>query len=557
MAFTTPGFKTALQDFREAHQQAALQEIIGRLTGRSTRLLSYDEVAKKLKLNSRSDRGVQTILVNAIVGSVGRYTDFTRTFLPRQKQDGQRWARVKAVTLKEGIPPIEVYKVGEVYFVLDGNHRVSIARQEGVEFIDAHVIEVQTPVPLTPDIQPDDLIVKAEHAEFLEYTRLPDLRPNVDISLTAPGQYKKLIEQIQVQYVLSRQEKGCDVPHEEAVLCWYDTYYLPMAEAICERGLLRWFPNRTVADLVLWVSEHREELEKELGWSVRPDAAVTDLAVRQSSRAQSREEAIGTWRQSRLIDRYTENLFRDILVPVSGSPASWYAVEQAKEIALRESARVYGLHIVKSAKDKKTDEIRDLQARFEESCKNAGVEGGFLVETGDIPGKICERALLTDLVVLNSSHPPAEGLTSLSSEIRSIVWRCARPLLTVNQNVSCMDRAFLAFDGSPKAKEALFVATYMAEKWMTRLTVVAITDGDRVPPNVFDYPRAYLDLHEVEAEFILTGGPIDALHRLMDEHNINILIMGGYSVPVFQEVMKGSAVNYVLRENHCPVFICR
>jgi nucleotide-binding universal stress UspA family protein len=558
MAFTSLSFKTALQDFRNARQQAALQEIIGWLTGRRTQLLSFDEVAKKLRLTSRSDRGVQPIPVNAIIGSVGRYTDFTRTFLPRQKEDEQRWARVKAVTDKEGIQAIDVYKVGEVYFVLDGNHRVSIARREGMEFIDANVIDVKTPVPLTPDTQPDDLIIKAEYAEFLEQTHLSELRPNVDVTLTAPGQYKKLMEQIQIQLICSSQEKGCDVNFEEAVLNWYDEYYLPMAQAICERGLLRWFPKRTVADLVLWVSEHREELEKELGWSIRSDAAVTDLAVSRISRAQSQEEAVGTWRQKRLVDRYTENLFRDILVPFSGSSASWCTVEQAMAVAAREDAHVFGLHIVKSAKSKDTVETRHMKARFDELCRTAGVDGSFLVEAGDITDKICKRALLADLVVLNSAHPPAEGISGLGSGLRSIVWHCARPLLTVNQNVSCMDQAMLAFDGSPKSKEALFVATYMAEKWMTRLKVVAVIDGDRVLPSVLDYPRAYLDLHEVDAEFILTGGPIDVLHQLMDEHNINILIMGGYSVPVLQEVMGGgSAVNFILRENHCPIFICR
>ena len=433
-----------------------------------------------------------------------------------------------------------------------------VARLEGSEFIDAYVIEIQSPVPLTPDIQPDDLIVKAEYAEFLEQTRLAELRPNVDINLTAPGQYKKLVEQIQVQQAHLCEEKGCDISPEEAVLYWYEKYYLPLSEAICERGLLRWFPHRTVADLVLWVSDHREELELELGWAIRAEAAVTDLAVRQSHKAQSREEAVGTWRQAHMIDRYTENLFRDILVPVSGSEAGWCAVEQAIAVAAREDARLFGLHVIKSARSKNTAETRQMKKTFDESCQKAGVDGKFLVESGDIVEKICQRALLTDLVVLDTAHPPAEGLSSLGSGLRSIVWHCSRPILTVHQNVSCMDRAMLAFDGSPKSKEALFVATYMAEKWMTKLTVVALTDGDRVPPTVLDYPREYLELHEVEAEFILTEGPIDVLHRLMHEHDINILLMGGYSVSQFQEVVRGgSAVNYMLRENHCPIFICR
>jgi hypothetical protein len=154
-------YQSALQDFNDARLKGSLQEALARLTGKSNELLSYDEVAQKLKLRARSDRGIQEIPVDAIVGSVGRYTEFTRTFLPRRLEDQDRWARVKAVMIETGLEPIEVYKVGEVYFVLDGNHRVSIARQEGFEFIEAHVIEVNTNIPITPDLQPDDLITKA------------------------------------------------------------------------------------------------------------------------------------------------------------------------------------------------------------------------------------------------------------------------------------------------------------------------------------------------------------------------------------------------------------
>ena len=110
-----------------------MQEVLARLRGKSNELFSYDDVAKKLKLQARSDRGIHEIPIEAIVGSVGRYTDFTRTFLPRRANDQERWARVKAIMLDPtgtGMDPIEVYKVGEVYFVLDGNHRVRCWLQE-------------------------------------------------------------------------------------------------------------------------------------------------------------------------------------------------------------------------------------------------------------------------------------------------------------------------------------------------------------------------------------------------------------------------------------------
>src|SRR5919106_422136 len=246
-------FQAAIQDFQSARKKAAVQEVLARITGKSTQLLSYDEVAGKLRLQGRTERGVQHIPVDAIVGSVGRYTDFTRTFLPRSSENQQRWAGVKAAMEEgAGLPPIEVYTVGEAYFVIDGNHRVSIAKQEGFSSIEARVIEVRTDVPLTPDIQPDDLIIKAEYAEFLEMTRIADLRPNVDLSVTIPGQYEPLMSQIYIQKFLLEEERNNDISLQDAVEAWYDNAYTPLVEIIRDRGLLHWFPNRTITDLYIW-----------------------------------------------------------------------------------------------------------------------------------------------------------------------------------------------------------------------------------------------------------------------------------------------------------------
>ncbi len=76
-------FRAAIYDFQSAHQRAGLEEVLAHVRGRSNDLLSYDEVAQKLKLRARSDAGIKMIPLDAIVGSAGRYTDFTRTFLPR------------------------------------------------------------------------------------------------------------------------------------------------------------------------------------------------------------------------------------------------------------------------------------------------------------------------------------------------------------------------------------------------------------------------------------------------------------------------------------------
>jgi nucleotide-binding universal stress UspA family protein len=550
-------YQSALQDFNDARLKGSLQEALARLTGKSNELLSYDEVAQKLKLRARSDRGIREIPVDAIVGSVGRYTEFTRTFLPRRLEDQDRWARVKAVMIETGLEPIEVYKVGEVYFVLDGNHRVSIARQEGFEFIEAHVIEVNTNIPITPDLQPDDLITKAEYVDFLEKTEIKKMFPTADLSVTIPGQYEKLLEHIEVHRHFMGLELQHYIPYPEAVKHWYETVYTPFIEPIRERGLLRWFPDRTETDLYLWVSEHLTTLQEELGWSFSPNEAAIDLAQKGNPHVAQAEAEPGHWRQSKLYDRYTDHLFREILVPVGSSVTGFLALEQAIIVAQKEPASLRGLHVLppKSRQDSKA--ANAVQSRFNGRCQEAGVNGSLIFVQGEIADQINAYSLPTDLVVLNVSRPPEPGLSSLGSGLRSIIWRSARPILTVPAQTSPLDRALLAFDGSAKSKEALFVAAYVAELWKTSLVVMTLTGNGNVPSNAQDYARAYLELHELEADYVVTDGTLDTVLEISKERDINLILMGGYSGTAFKEVVIGSMVNNLLRKFEYPILICR
>jgi nucleotide-binding universal stress UspA family protein len=258
-----------------------------------------------------------------------------------------------------------------------------------------------------------------------------------------------------------------------------------------------------------------------------------------------------------MYDRYIERLFNDILLPISGHPESWDAFNLAVAVARREGSQLHGLHIVEAEKDKKKPEVLAVQVEFNERLKTAGVTGSLLIEAGNIPAKVCERALLMDLVVMNVAHPPAPGLPGLGSGLRNIIRNCARPLLAVCCTSSPMDRALLAYDGSPKAKEALFVATYLAEQWKTSLLVVAIAQGTSMNSSVLDYPRAYIELHEIHAEFILTEGLIGVLSKIIEEKAINLLLMGGYNISIVEEVLNSGSVNIMLREMQCPIFICR
>ena len=248
-------FVSALDDFRRARNQAFMKELVARITGESIELLSYEDVRQKLRAYASSERGLQDIPLDAIVGSVGRYHDFTRDFLPRGEVNQDRWARVRAASEgMAGLPPIDVYKIGDVYFVQDGNHRVSVARQLGAKSIQGFVTEVQTRVPISPDIRPDDLIVKAEYARFLEHTHLDELRPQADLSVTVPGQYPILEDHIAVHRYYMGIEQKRSIPNDEAVADWYDNIYLPTVQAIREAGILRNFPNRTETDLYLWLA---------------------------------------------------------------------------------------------------------------------------------------------------------------------------------------------------------------------------------------------------------------------------------------------------------------
>ena len=135
-------YQLAIEDFRRARRKASLEKIMAFITGKSADLLSYEEVRKKLKLTKTSGYSIKEIPLDAIIGSVGHYTDFTRNFLPKQDRDEQQWAAVEMMAKSgEGLPPIEVFQIGEVYFVLDGNHNVSVARQLGATHIEAHVNE--------------------------------------------------------------------------------------------------------------------------------------------------------------------------------------------------------------------------------------------------------------------------------------------------------------------------------------------------------------------------------------------------------------------------------
>jgi hypothetical protein len=256
-----PGGVRSLADFNAARTKAVFRELLALLTGRPNKLLAYDEVREKLRLGGPIYRGVQTVPLRQIVGSVNRYTEFDRAFLPLQTHTAKRWQRVNRAWYEDvSLPPILLYQVGEVYFVVDGNHRVSVAREQGQEFIDAEVRECQVKVPVTPDLKPEDLVVLGAQVEFLERTGLDRLRPQANLAITILGGYERLLEHIAVHRYFMGLDFKRDISDAEAVEHWYDTVYLPVIAVIRQSGLMRAFPSRHEGDFYLWVMDHRHYL---------------------------------------------------------------------------------------------------------------------------------------------------------------------------------------------------------------------------------------------------------------------------------------------------------
>jgi uncharacterized ParB-like nuclease family protein len=299
-----------MDTYNAARRRAFIQDILAEWSGRSDELLSFTEVQEQLQLSEPSkDARLEEIPLDKIVGSVGRYLDFNRAFLPRAQIDPQRWTRIERLQRHTDLPPIDVFKIGDVYFVQDGNHRVSVARARGHKTIRAWVVDIPVRVPLGPDTSADDLILKAGYADFLEKTSLDRTHPAQRIELTRPGGYRGLQQHIEVHQFYMGLRSRYYPTLEEATSDWYESVYLPMIERIRSSGILVNFPGRTEADLYLWIAENRARLQMRYGGTQKVSQAVDEFAE------QHRVPALRRW-----IRRQLHRLFPRHLPPEPKSP---------------------------------------------------------------------------------------------------------------------------------------------------------------------------------------------------------------------------------------------
>jgi hypothetical protein len=255
----------ARQRFEEARRQASRAQMSARLTGENIDLLPFEAIRTELQQQNPYYRGILEVPLDAIVGSVGRYKAFTRKFLPLTSSLEERWIAVDALAARTGWPPVDLYQVGNVYFVKDGNHRVSVARQLNMEAIEAHVMAYPIDLTIDPTDELDHIFIQLGEQSFMSKTGLAERFPEHNIRFTSPGRYTELMAQIHDLQQILAQIDGETMPWETAVDAWYEMVYLPTIQVIHDSTLLADFPGRTEADLFVWLSQHRERLQERYG----------------------------------------------------------------------------------------------------------------------------------------------------------------------------------------------------------------------------------------------------------------------------------------------------
>jgi nucleotide-binding universal stress UspA family protein len=561
-----------------------LRQLWAGLTGQSDALIPFEDLKRTLGFINQGYRGLQAVPMDKIIGSLGRSGDFDRAFLPKIKGLREKWVSVDSAYL-DGInlPPISLYKVDDAYFVVDGHHRVSVARQKGQTFIDAEVIEVQSRIPVTPDLTMDDLDTLAAYRRFLDETHLDRLRPDQNMRMSMPGDYGRLLDHIRMHKYFVETDESRELGWEDAVVHWYDHVYIPVIQAIRRYHLLNDFPRYTEADLYIWIIEHAYFLSKELGQEVDPSQVGRLFASRFGRRPRRLLERVtrslrnmlipdsleagppaGTWREERLESRGAPHVFRNILVAVTGAESGWLALSQAAAIAQREESVLHGLHVMPTddAIDPAAAEARGQQVldEFTFRCDSLGIQSTQQLVKGDVAEQIIERARWVDLVVINQRREHGRWAERpLGTIFQTVTEQAARPILAVpGTDATSMKRILLAYDGSPKAREALFVFRHIAECWGASGVILTV-EGGHTDHDMLDLAWQYVQgsgALDVTTRF--ESGPAhDAILRVMKEEEADMLLMGSYGYQPLIKAFLGSTVDRILRVAWFPVLICR
>jgi hypothetical protein len=265
MSNTDNSHNAAYGRFERARRQARIEQFSNQLTGRNQSAIPFERIRTQLKHQNPWYKGVQDIPVAAVVGSVGRYIEFSRTFLPLNDAIRERWIGIDKLAGAKGWPPIELYQVGNSYYVKDGNHRLSVANQLQMPTIEAHVWAFPVEIEINVEDTLDALLIRFGERAFFEKTGLNKRHPNHNIRFTSAGRYTELLAQIEDLGDKLAIIDGQKMPYYDAVDAWFEMIYLPTIQIIRDSTLLNDFPGRSESDLFVWMSGHRDGLQLKYG----------------------------------------------------------------------------------------------------------------------------------------------------------------------------------------------------------------------------------------------------------------------------------------------------
>lgn len=559
-------YRKALDDFHRLRSKAAMDRFWSGIRGESLDLLPYQEVSSKLRAVSQKDLGLIEVPLTNIIGSVNRTADFDRKFRPLSEANQSRWANVKTAMTSpyaKGLPPVSLYKIGEAYFVLDGNHRISISKEMGLETVEAYVTEVRTKVPLSSSFTLEELVEKAAQADFLEDTHLDRILPGIDLTLKRIENYPLLKEHINVHQYYMGINLNREVPFDEAAIDWYDHVYAPVVKIIEESGLRHEFNEFTVTDLYLWVLDQQTALQEEYGTAFQTENVVDFVASQEGMQTTTTGSAADRELDKLLtgeLEGYPDCLFRDILVGVSHSDATMLAQEQAMLMNRCSDGNIIGLHVKTESDLASIETEADLEARFYQQLNQRQMRGRFLRVSGDVSTTLQKYSLLSDLMVVKLSYPPGGSLLDrFSSGVITLLQSSRRPVMFVKEVASRVSSILLIYDESEKSREAFFIAAYYAARYDCELHIVLFENSEKANDEAAGFIKGYLSALNLEYHQIdLTREELlIQLSALVEERSISTVMMGGYKSTGILGRIFSSIVDHVLEVCRIPVLVCQ
>jgi hypothetical protein len=281
-------------DFGRARRRRAASRIASRLRGQPgdvNVILPFEEVVSALGRRGERRLGLQSIPLDSIVGTVDRGREFDRRFRPTSGRVRTRWERIAAAQRRgEAMPPIDLYRIGELHFVKDGHHRVSVARAFGWETIDAYVTEVLTAVGAGREIRTGDLPLKSHERLFFERVPLPE-EARARIELSDEWRYAGLAEGVEAWGFRLMQAQGELLTREQVAEAWFRDEYEPVVAMLRDADLVgrgteteAYMRLITLRYLMLRTHEWDDEVLERLRGEIRRPSWDDDTLVRQIRR---------------------------------------------------------------------------------------------------------------------------------------------------------------------------------------------------------------------------------------------------------------------------------